>query len=423
MREDKRKSVLVVGGGAAGMMAAWTAAAAGACVHLYEKNIRLGRKLLITGKGRCNLTNAVSVADVVKNIPGNGQFLYSALSRMGPAELMAIFNDGGVPLKVERGQRVFPESDRSADVVTLLERHLRRAGAQVYFKADVEDLWLEDHMLKGLVISGVKTPGDAVILATGGMSYPLTGSTGDGYRFAEAAGHHIAPLFPSLVPLVSEGEDCKQLEGLSLRNVEVSLWQGEKRLAQEFGELVFTDFGLSGPVILTLSRFCGLHFAQSREPLHLMINLKAALSEEQLDARLLRDLDRFSRRNYQTLLEGYLPKKLIPVFVRRSGIDPWQKVHAIDRKQRKAILSLLRSFSFTVTACRPIAEAIITGGGVDVKEVNPKTMASKRLPGLFLAGELLDIDGYTGGFNLQAAFATGYQAGKGAAAYCCGGKL
>ncbi len=415
MREEKQ--VLVVGGGAAGMMAALAAGEEGAKVHLFEKNIRLGRKVLITGKGRCNLANATSVNEVIKNVPGNGQFLYSALSRMGPDVLMALFEDGGIPLKVERGQRVFPVSDKSVDVVTFLERRIRKTGGQIHFKRDVEALWMKDGKLKGLIIAGETIPGDAVILATGGLSYPLTGSTGAGYRFAKTVGHHLQPVSPSLVPLVASEADCKELEGLSLRNVEAVVWQGEKVLGREFGELVFTDFGLSGPVILTLSRLCGKHFIDNAEPLILTINLKAALTEEQLEARLLRDVDAYSKRNYQTFLEGYLPKKLIPVFVHRSGIDPWQKVHAIDRKQRKEILALFRSFPFTIVACRPIGEAVVTAGGVDVKEVNPKTMESKLLPGLFIAGEVLDVDGYTGGFNLQAAFSTGYQAGKGAAAF------
>ncbi len=267
------------------------------------------------------------------------------------------------------------------------------------------------------MIGGEPIQGDAVILATGGLSYPLTGSTGDGYRFAAAAGHHIVSTFPSLVPLMAAEADVREMEGLSLRNVEAVLRRGDKVLGREFGELVFTDFGLSGPVILTLSRSAGEHFSASDEPLSLDINLKAALSEEDLDKRLLRDVDTFARRNYQTFLDGYLPKKMIPVFVHRSGIDPWQKVHGIDRKQRELIRTLLRKFSFTITGCRPIAEAVVTAGGVDVREVNPKTMASKHLEGLFIAGELLDVDGYTGGYNLQAAFATGYQAGKGAARY------
>ncbi len=264
---------------------------------------------------------------------------------------------------------------------------------------------------------GIGFAAGAVIVATGGVSYPLTGSTGDGYRFAKEAGHHVLPLFPSLVPLVTAEEKPEELEGLSLRNVEVALSLADQPLGREFGELVFTDFGVSGPVILTLSRHAGRHFLGSKIPLNLEINLKPALTAEQLEARLLRDLDQFPKRNYQTLLEGYLPKKLIPVFVRRSGIDPWQKVHAIDKMQRKQILSLLRKFSFSIVGCRSIDEAVVTGGGVDVKEVDPKTMMSKRVSGLFFAGEVLDVDGYTGGFNLQAAFSTGYQAGKGAAYY------
>ncbi|MEE0775936.1 MAG: aminoacetone oxidase family FAD-binding enzyme, partial [Bacillota bacterium] len=333
-----KKIVAVIGGGAAGMMASFAAAQEGCHVILLEKNVRLGRKMLITGKGRCNITNECTVPQLVKSMVGNGKFLYSAFSNFSAEDTMNWFQNGGVPLKTERGQRVFPESDRSSDIVSFMERKLRKAGVDVRFHAEVKEICVTDGAVSGVRTEGKVIPAAAVILATGGVSYPLTGSTGDGYKMAEALDHQINPCFPALVPLVVKEDWVQDLEGLSLRNAEVTIQRGQKILGREFGEMVFTNFGLSGPVILTLSRLCGAHFLKNpKEPLGLSINLKPALTEEQLDSRLLRDFDTYPKRNYRTLLEGLLPKKLIPVFVILSGIDPWKQGHQLNREDRKTI--------------------------------------------------------------------------------------
>ncbi len=418
-----KKTIVVIGGGAAGMMASYAGAEQGCHVILLEKNVRLGRKMLITGKGRCNITNECTVPQLVKSMVGNGKFLYSAFSNFSAEDTIGWFSRGGVPLKTERGQRVFPQSDRSADIVNFMERKLRRAGADVRFHAEAKELCVKNNTVTGVRLADHKiVSADAVILATGGISYPLTGSTGDGYVMAERLGHTVNPRFPALVPLVVKEPWIKELEGLSLRNIEVSVKRREKILGKEFGEMVFTDDGLSGPVILTLSRFCSVHFLEHpEEPLALSINLKPALSEKQLDGRLLREFDIHPKRNYRTLLEELLPKKLIPVFVILSGIDPWKQGNQLNRNDRKTIRTLLQAFPFTVISCRPIEEAIITAGGVSVKEVDPKTMASKKVRGLYFAGEILDVDGITGGFNLQAALSMGYQSGISAAKFCQNG--
>lgn len=419
---EKKKNAIVIGGGPAGMMAAYLIAKNGVPVVLLEKNTKLGKKLLITGKGRCNVTNASDITAFLANMPGNGKFLYSAYRSFPAAAVIRWFEDCGVPLKTERGDRVFPASDCSAHIVSCLERQLRKAGAKVEFLSEAEEIVMAASAVKGVRVQGVLRPAAAVLVATGGCSYPLTGSTGDGYRFAASAGHSVTPLFPSLVPLTVAEADVKDLEGLSLRNVTVTLKDGANVLDRRFGELVFTGDGLSGPVILSASRAASLHFTKSPAvPLTLLLDLKPALGEKQLEDRLLRDFERFSKRSYIRILEELLPRKMIPVFADRSGIAPIKAGHQLSKEDRKKILRLLKAFPFTVTRCHQLAEAIVTGGGVSVKEVDPKTMMSKKKDGLFFAGEVLDFDGYTGGFHIQAALSCGYQAGMAMSSYCLKG--
>ena len=401
-----RSDLIVVGGGAAGMMAAGRAAELGCSVCLVEKNDRLGRKLRITGKGRCNVTNHCTAREVVEAVPSNGRFLFGALSAFSPEETMRFFEGLGVPLKTERGNRVFPVSDQAADIVDALSAYVRRGGCRV-LHGEVRELLLQEGRLEGVrPASGEELHAPAVLVACGGLSYPATGSTGDGYRLARQAGHTVTELRPSLVPLVEQGHDCAEMTGLSLRNIGLSVWdtRRKKEVYTDFGELLFTHFGLSGPVILSASSHL-----RDMEPgrYEVRIDLKPALSPEQLDARLLRDFTENRNRDFANSLGALLPRKLIPVAVRRSGIPPACKCNAVTRQMREHFLSLLKCFSVPIEGFRPIAEAIVTAGGVNVKEVNPKTMESKLLPGLFFAGEVLDVDAYTGGFNLQIAFATG----------------
>ena len=400
--------IVVIGGGAAGMMAALTARRQGADVTLLERNGKLGKKLRITGKGRCNVTNDCTAQTVLQNTPGNGRFLHSALSQFSPADAKAFFQeDLGVPLKTERGNRVFPQSDNAHDIADALSAALRREGVALRTGRAEAILLREDRVCGVKLESGGKLDAGAVILATGGVSYPATGSTGDGYRMAKSLGHTIVTPRGSLVPLEAEG--CAQLQGLSLRNIAVTVTdQKGKRLYQDFGELLFTHFGLSGPVILSASAHMR-DFAHSRY--RVLIDLKPALDEATLDARLLRDFQAFANRDFQNSLGDLLPRKLIDEVIRRSGIPPETKVHDITRAQRHALLQVLKCFSVEVTAPRPVRDAIVTSGGVDVREVSPSTMESRRIPGLYFAGEVLDVDAYTGGFNLQIAWSTGYTAG------------
>lgn len=415
---SKSKEAIVIGGGPAGMMAAYTIAKNGVPVTLLEKNSKLGKKMLIAGKGRCNLTNDSDCNTFLEHMPGNGKFLYSAYKAFSSAAVMQWFEEQGVPLKTERGNRVFPESDQSRDVVGSLERALRRAGANVEFLAEADEVICNGDEVFGVEVNGNILPAAAVLVATGGVSYPLTGSTGDGYTFAENAGHTVTQLFPSLVPLKTAEDYAGKMEGLSLRNVGVTLKNGDKVLDSRFGELVFTADGLSGPVILSASRSAAVHFLEDKTPLSLILDLKPALSEQQLDARLLRDFETFSKKDLRHIAEGLLPRKMIPVFLDLVGIDPWKKGNQLNREDRKKILKLLKAFPFTVCGCHKSEEAIVTGGGVAVREVDPKTMMSKKKQGLFFAGEVLDIDGYTGGFNIQAALCSGRQAGEAMAAFC-----
>ena len=398
---------IVVGGGPAGMFAAITAARLGEAVLLLERNDRLGKKLLITGKGRCNVTNNCLPQEVLQNTPRNGRFLYSALEGMPPAQVMEFFEKHGCPLKTERGNRVFPVSDRSQSVLEVLKQQLHAAGVTVR-TGRVTELLLENGVVTGVKTGGEEYPSRRVILATGGLSYPATGSTGDGYDLACSVGHTIVAPEGSLVPLTTLGPDCPDMQGLSLRNVQVRLLSAKgKLLYQDFGELLFTHFGISGPLALSASAHL------KGEGCRLTIDLKPALEEQKLHDRVLRDLEQYKNRSMENALTDLLPRSMIPVVLRRLQIDPQLQANSLKKEQRRALVSLLKAFPVEIIGKRPVAEAIITSGGVKVSEVDPKTMASKLVPGLYFAGEILDCDAYTGGFNLQIAWATGYAAGNG----------
>ncbi len=403
--------LIVIGGGAAGMMAAGTAAERGLSVCLVEKNGLLGKKIRITGKGRCNVTNDCDVRTFIEAVPTNGRFLYGAASRFSPRDTMDFFEKQGVALKTERGNRVFPESDHAADIAEALERYMENAGVRVITGA-AKHLLLESGAVCGLELqNGERIFSHNAAVCCGGASYPGTGSTGDGYRLARQAGHTVTPLRPSLVPLAAEGPDCTEMMGLSLKNIAVRVLdtKTQKTIFEDFGELLFTHFGLSGPVILSASA----HMREmSPGRYRVLIDLKPALSPEKLDARLLRDLDSNLNRDFINSLGALLPRKMIPVVVRRSGIPPELKCNCITREQRHALASVLKSFDVTIHSFRPIEEAIITSGGVATAEIDPKTMMSKFVKGLYFAGEVLDADAYTGGFNLQIAFCTGRLAGN-----------
>ena len=405
------KHIIIVGGGAAGLMAAGSAAERGAQVPLFEKNPRPGRKLIITGKGRCNVTNNCDVPTVLANVPTNPRFLYSALGGCSPADIIAFFEGEGVPLKTERGSRVFPVSDRAMDIVDALSRWARRVGVRLVH-TPVEGISVSGGCAVGVRAGGREYPSDAVILATGGASYPLTGSNGDGYRFAKACGHTVVPPHPSLVPLVEDGSTCAALMGLSLKNVQLTAFENDKRIFSDFGELLFTHFGLSGPLTLSASAHMR-HFGS--KSYRVEIDLKPALDEKTLDKRLLSDFAAHRNNDFINALGDLLPRKLIPAVVELSGIDPRCKVHSVTRAGRASLLRVLKAFPVKISGARPLAEAIVTSGGVNVKEISPKTMESKKCPGLYFAGELIDVDAYTGGFNLQIAWATGRLAGRSAA--------
>lgn len=403
-------SIFVVGGGAAGMMAAITAAENGAQVTLLERNDRLGKKLYITGKGRCNVTNDCAPEDFFPNVPRNPRFLYSAVYAFPPREVMAWFEARGCALKTERGNRVFPQSDKSASVIDALRAELRRLGVRVLQERAL-DIVTQDGAVCGIETDGGFHKTERVILATGGCSYPQTGSTGDGYRMLEKLGHTIVPPVGSLVPLVEKGYDCKQMQGLALKNVALRLVnQKGKTVFEEFGELLFTHFGLSGPVVLSASAHMN-----EKDTYTVLLDLKPALDEQKLDLRLLRDFEKFQNRDFENALVELLPRSMIPVIVRRSGIPAEEKVHSITREQRRALLELMKRFPVEIACKAPVEEAIVTSGGVKVSEIEPGTMQSKRVRGLYVAGELLDVDAYTGGFNLQIAWATGRAAGLAAA--------
>lgn len=404
--------VIVIGGGAAGLIAAGTAAKGGNDVLVVERNDRPARKVMITGKGRCNVTNnCTMINELVANVPTNGRFLHSAFSRFMPADIMELVEEQGVELKVERGNRVFPVSDKAVDVVDALVRYCTENGV-AFKKGRVTELVTSDSKLCSVKLEdGEIIQCEKAIVATGGMSYPLTGSTGDGYELAKQVGHSIIEPKPSLVPLVCHEGFCMDLQGLSLRNIEISVLDTEsyKEVYREFGEMLFTHFGISGPVVLSASSHM-TDMKKGKYEIH--IDLKPALTYEQLDSRIQRDFLECSNKNFINALDKLLPKKIVPVIVKLSGIKPSTKVNQITREMRAKLVNLLKDLKVTVTGFRPIEEAIVTSGGVNVKEINPKTMESKFCEGLYFAGEVIDVDAYTGGFNLQIAFSTGYLAGS-----------
>ena len=396
---------IIIGGGPAGMFAAITAAEQGKKVLLLERNDRLGKKLLITGKGRCNVTNDCSAEDILKNVPRNGKFLFSAMNAFPPQRIMDFFNDNGCELKTERGNRVFPVSDRSQSVLECLQKVMRNQGVTVK-TARVRELLVENGQVVGVRTDREEVRSSWVILATGGVSYPATGSTGDGYAMAKSVGHTIVEPQGSLVPLETAGNDCQDMQGLSLRNVGVKLLNAKgKVLYKDFGELLFTHFGVSGPTVLSAS--CHL----KGEGCKLVIDMKPALDEAKLNDRILRDLEMYQNRAMENALTDLLPRSMIPVVLRRLEIDPAMQANSLTKQKRRALIELLKAFPVEITGRRPVAEAIITSGGVKCGEIDPKTMESKKIPGLYFAGEIIDCDAYTGGFNLQIAWATAYAAG------------
>ncbi len=396
--------VIIIGGGAAGAMAATQCGMLGKKVIIFEPNGRIGKKLAITGKGRCNVTNNCSEDELLRNIPVNPRFLYSAFSRFGVPDVMDFFESRGVPLKTERGNRVFPVSDKAGDIVAALDRSLRQSGVKL-IREKVTEILTDDGVCTGVRAGGREYNAVSVLLATGGCSYPGTGSDGSGYELAKNVGHTVTDIKPSLVPIVCEEKYCQDMMGLSLKNVTLSLFDGKKKIFSELGEMLFTHFGVSGPLVLSASS----HIRQmEKDRYKLFIDLKPGLTPQQLDARILRDFDGNINRIFGNSLSALLPAKLVPVVVRLSGIEGERKVNQITRQQRLTLVELLKSFPLTVSAFRPIEEAIITSGGVNVREINPKTMESRLVQGLFFAGEIIDVDGYTGGFNLQIAFSTAY---------------
>lgn len=398
--------IIIIGGGAAGCMAAVQSARLGKSVIVFEKNERLGRKLRITGKGRCNVTNNSPSEEHMKNIPVNPRFMYSSFSLFDPEDTMNFFEELGVPLKTERGNRVFPVSDKADDIADALAHEMKKLGVKVINKR-VSKLITEDGRCCGVKAGGEEFRANSVLIACGGKSYPNTGSTGDGYTLAESAGHTITELKPSLVPLTSPDKYCAEMMGLSLRNVTLTLFDGDKPIYNELGEMLFTHFGITGPLVLSASS----HIREMQPNRYkAKIDLKPGLSPEQLDTRIQRDFSENLNRDFINGIRKLLPAKLIPVAVRLSGISPEQKVNGITKEQRHKFGELIKAFPVRISGFRPIDEAIITSGGVSVKEIDPRTMESKLMPGLFFAGEVIDIDAYTGGFNLQIAFSTAYSA-------------
>lgn len=405
--------ILVVGGGAAGMMAAVTAARRGKNVLLLEKNEKLGKKLFITGKGRCNLTNSAEVEELFNAVVSNPKFLYSSFYSFTNDQVIGFFEELGVKTKVERGGRVFPESDHSSDVIRALEQEMKRLGVRISLRTEVKEILTEDGRAKGVRLSSGRTiAADAVIVATGGISYPSTGSTGDGYRFARECGHKVTDLSPALVPMEVKEWYAKELMGLSLRNIGIRITDGKKKLYEEFGEMLFTHYGVTGPVILSASSIVGKKLKE--HPLTLHIDLKPALTEEQLDKRVLREFEANHNRQFKNAVDSLFPAKLRPVAIELSGIPEEKKVNEVTKEERLHFVRLIKDFSMTLTGLRGYHEAIITKGGVSVKEIDPGTMESKLVKGLYFAGEVLDLDAVTGGYNLQIAWSTGYLAGANA---------
>ena len=412
MDPDKTK-VIVVGGGAAGMLAAIFAARNGNQVVLLEKNEKLGKKLYITGKGRCNLTNACDMDELFQNVVTNPKFLYGAFYSCNNFDVINFFEEIGLKTKIERGNRVFPESDKSSDVLAVLLKELKRLGVDIRYNCEVSEILFKDNCFNGVKIKSNSEiiHGDKVIIATGGLSYPVTGSTGDGYRFAKDMGHRVTKLYPSLVPMnVAEVSTVKELQGLSLKNIHIRITSKNKEIYSDFGELLFTHFGVSGPVILSASSYC-IPYMENKD-LVLFIDLKPALSKEQLDSRILRDFEEFSNKQYKNALGRLLPHKLIQVIITLSNINPEKKVNLITKEERSRLVDLLKGMEFHITRLRDYNEAVITKGGIQVKEINPSTMESKLISNVYFVGEVLDLDALTGGFNLQIAWSTAYSAGN-----------
>ena len=410
--------VVVIGGGPAGMLAAISAAKSGNSVTLLEKNNILGKKILITGKGRCNITSSLDISDFINNIPGNGRFLYSAFENFTNEDIIDLLKSEGVKVKEERGNRIFPVSDKAEDVRAALERVAKKSGVQVKLNSKVDKIEVEENKVKRVVCDNEKYDADKVILATGGRSYPLTGSNGEGYKIAEKVGHTIKPVRGSLVPLLADKEVCSRMQGLSLRNVGITMFdlEKDKKIYSDFGEMLFTHFGVSGPTILSgsahLLRYKDVDKKISDKKVVLKIDLKPALSMEQLDARILRDFTEVKNKQFKNSLDKLLPKKMIDVVIDKSKINPDKHVNEITREERLNLVKLLKNFEVRIDGFRPVEEAIVTAGGINVKEINPKTMESKIISGLYFAGEIIDVDAYTGGFNLQIAYSTGFTAGQ-----------
>ncbi len=405
------KQIVVIGGGAAGLMAAVIAGSEGARVILLEKMNMVGKKMGITGKGRCNITNSADISDFIKNTPGNGKFLYGAYERFSNIDLLALLHEWGLKTRVERGGRVFPESDSALEVRNLFMKMLKKYNVTVHLNEAVTKIVTKDNVVTGVVTTKESYACEAVIIATGGASYPLTGSTGDGYRLAEGVGHSITDIRPSLVPIVTEESWVKDIMGLSLRNVEVSIVSKEKVQAKMFGEMMFTHFGVTGPTILSLSHTVGKLLRKKKTaPIAVSINLKPALTAEVLDKRLQKDFDLYSKKQLANGMKDLLPSNLIPIIISLAKLDPAKPINQITKEERQQLCHVLQHMTLTVKGLRPVEEAIVTAGGISLKEFNPKTMESKLVKGLYGAGEVLDIDAFTGGYNLQAAFSTGYVA-------------
>lgn len=402
--------VIVIGAGAAGLMAAAQAAGRKKEVLLLEKNDTVGKKLLISGKGRCNITNSIDIEGMIQNIPGNGNFLYSSFYTFSNEDIIELLSNEGLETKVERGGRVFPVSDKAKDVVRVLQRLAVKGGAQIKLKAAVQEILVDDGAVSGVKMkNGDFIEADSIVLATGGASYPGTGSTGDGYSMARKLGHTIIPLKPSLVPLLTCENWISKLQGLSLKNISITIFDKKgRKIVSDFGEMLFTHYGVSGPLILSASR----HIMQyDYKDVRLVIDLKPALDEEKLDARIQRDFEKYSRKQFKNSLDDLLPQKMIPVIIELSQISADKPVNQITKTERRAIAKLIKSFTLNISGARPISEAIVTAGGISTDEINPSTMESRLVKGLFMAGEVIDVDGYTGGFNLTIAFSTGYVAG------------
>ncbi len=411
--------VIVIGGGPAGIISAISSARNGDNVILIEKNNSLGKKLLITGKGRCNITSSIDISDFIKNVPGNGKFLYSAFQNFTNIDIIKLIEENGIKVKEERGNRIFPVTDNAKDVLMCFEKELRKyKNIEIRLNTKVKEILEENKEVMGILLeSGEKLLASKVIIATGGKSYPLTGSTGDGYKMASKLGHTVEKIRGSLVPLTADKILCQSMQGLSLRNVKIQIKDLEKnkKIYEDFGEMLFTHFGISGPTILSSSahllRYKEIDRLLKENKIKLIIDLKPALSEEELDKRIRRDFEEFINKEFKNSLEKLLPKKMIEPVINLSGINPIKKVNEITKEERKNLVNLIKNFEVSIDGFRPVEEAIVTAGGISVKEINPKTMESKLVNGLYFAGEVIDVDAYTGGFNLQIAYSTGYTAG------------